>query len=325
MRKYDGLFEEVVSFSNLYAAAGKARQGCTNTLESCRFFFHLETELLNIRDELTSMTYIPGAYRFFFVNDPKKRRIAVAPFRDRVVHHAIVNVLSPIYERSYIYDSYATRPGKGTHQAVLRAQSFVRRWPWYLKADVHKYFDSVDHEILRKIIARKIRDQRLLRLLNKIIANAPEPGRGLPIGNLTSQFLANVYLDPFDHMVKEELRIKGYLRYMDDFILFSHSRQELKTVLGAIINNLGDKLLLQLKPSGIWINRSALGLSFLGMRIYPALLRVRKENLKRCKKRMLNKISIWRQGRISEESMRDSLVSSTGHLKKFCPALSVNL
>lgn len=323
MKRYANLFDSTASFPNLLSAARKARQGCTNTQESRRFLFHLEPELLTLQRELNSQTYTPGPYRFFFVSDPKKRRIAVAPFRDRVVHHAVVNILGPIYERSFIHDSYATRPGKGTHAAILRAQAFTRRWPWHLKADIDKYFDSVDHQTLLGALRRKILDRRMLALLERIIANAPEPGQGLPIGNLTSQFLANVYLDPFDHFVKEELRIKGYLRYMDDFVLFAENRKALKDLRPLIQAYLAVRLGLRIKPTAVWINRSTHGLTFLGMRIFPGLLRVRPENLRRCQRRMANKLRLWKQGRITETALRDSLVSSAGHVRMFCPHLDV--
>lgn len=152
----------------------------------------------------------------------------MAPFRDRVVHHALVGALEPIYERCFINDSYATRKGKGTHRAVRRAQAFMRKTQGYLKTDVEKYFDRIDHAILQGIIERKIKDRNLLKLIGLIIANSDRSrglakGKGLPIGNLTSHFLANVYLDPLDHFLKDGLGLRYYVRYMDDMVFFSYS------------------------------------------------------------------------------------------------------
>ncbi len=189
-----------------------------------------------------SGTYRHGSYTYFTIYEPKERLVAAAPFRDRVVHHAIVRVIEPIFERRFIEDSFACRRGKGTHAAMRRSAQFARRFPYALKCDVRKYFPSIDHGILLNELARMIADERLLMLI------AVDPGHtrrryspemaaggelfdvqfhkvGLPIGNLTSQFFANVYLNPLDHFVKHELRVKGYVRYLDDFVLFGHDRK----------------------------------------------------------------------------------------------------
>ena len=180
MKRVGNLFRDVVDYGNLTEAFRLAMKGCGRTPEVCRFFFHLESELLRLQDELLIGAYQPGSYRCFMVYDPKERVIAVAPFRDRVVHHAVVRVLTPIYERVFIYDSYATRKGKGTHAAVLRAQKFLRRRPWYLKLDVNQYFSSVDRTILLRLVEHKVKDKRLLELLGRIVNNPPEETTGLP-------------------------------------------------------------------------------------------------------------------------------------------------
>lgn len=325
LKRVGCLFDAVTSYENLLSSFHLAKRGCGNSLAVCRFFYHLEPELLRLQQELRAGTYQPGVYHSFTIHDPKERVIAVAPFRDRVVHHAIVRVLTLIYERVFIYDSYATRSGKGTHAAIRRAQQFLRRWPYYLKADITQYFPSVDHNILLNILKRKLKDRKLFDLLGKIIRNTPTEGKGLPIGNLTSQFLANVYLDPFDHELKDHWGIKGYLRYMDDFVLFSHSKRELLDLRIPIEQFLWEHLALRLKDKATFLNRSAHGLSFLGMRIFPQFLRVKPENRRRSLKRMTRTIDAWKRGELDEERMQQSLVSIVGHLRYFCPNVHIPL
>jgi len=325
MKRINGLFAHVASHENLLASFRLARRGCGSTQAVCKFFFHLEPEILRLREELKSGAYRPGPYRFFTIHDPKERVIAVAPFRDRVVHHAVVRVLIPIYERVFIHDSYATRPGKGTYAAIGRAQEFIRRWPWYLKTDVEKYFDSVSHDILLGILHRKIKDRALMALLEHIVRNAPVPGKGLPIGNLTSQFLANVYLDPFDHEMKDELGIQGYARYMDDFVLFDYSKARLLSLRPVMEELLSERLRLRLKPGATWINRSTHGLSFLGMRIFPELIRLKPENRRRSLGRLRRKIEAWENGVLDESRMSQGVASIVGHLRAFCPSMKIEL
>lgn len=325
MKRKGNLFETVTSYENLIAAFRLAMRGCGNSPASCRFFYYLEPEILRLQAELNSGTYLPGAYRFFTLYDPKERIIAVAPFRDRVVHQAAVRVITPIYEPVFIYDSYASRPGKGTHAAIIRAQKFMRGWDWYLKTDIEKYFDSVNHDILMSVLRRKLKDRKLLDLLEKIIQNAPVPDKGLPIGNLTSQFLANVYLDIFDHEIKDRMGIKGYVRYMDDFVFFSNSKHELSDIRLKIEDILFQRLALQLKPEATWLNRCTHGLSFLGMRIFRSFIRVKPENRKRSLKRIHKRIKEWEAGYLEEEKMAQSLASIAGHLRYFCPNMPVDL
>ena len=323
MKRIGNLFDQLVSYETLLLAFRRAMKGCGRNRATCRFFFELEPQILRLQEELKTGSYRPGAYYFFTIHDPKKRIIAVAPFRDRVVHHAVVHVLIPVYEKVFIYDSYATRPAKGTHAAVLRAQKFTRHASWYLKTDIEKYFDSVDHAILLEILRRKLKDRRLLALLELIIRNTPLPGKSIPVGNLTSQFLANVYLDPLDHKIKDELRVRKYLRYMDDFVLFSHSKKELLSLRPEIEQFLFQRLKLALKPGGTWINRSSHGLSFLGMRIFPRFIRVRPENRRRSLRRLDQKVRDWEDGKLDEERMAQSLASITGHLRYFCPGSKI--
>jgi RNA-directed DNA polymerase len=305
MKRTGCLFDQICSFANLYEAYRKAIRGSGKTEDACRFSFYLEKELLQLKRELECGDYRPAPYRYFKIFDPKERTISVAPFLDRVVHHALVRVIEPVFERAFIFDSYATRKGKGSHAAVERAQEFLKKYPWYLKLDVQKYFDGIDHEILMELISRKIKDRKVLELARQVIANSDrsrglEKGKGLPIGNLTSQFFANVYLDPLDHFIKDKLGIKGYIRYMDDLVIFSESKDELKRIFQKVKTKLSEGLQLRLKDKATFLNSRLHGLPFLGFRVFPKMIRIRTENVRRFKKGFAARICAFRNGRISE-------------------------
>ena len=247
MKRHGNLWEPMTSFENLLRAAHAAARGKRFKPGVARFFFHLEPELLRLQAELVARTYRPGPYRTFTIHEGKPRQISAAPFRDRVIHHALTGILEPIFERSLIRDSYACRRGKGTHAAVDRCQEFARRFRYVLKADVRKYFPSIDHAILKGLVARRIKDPHVLWLADRIIDHSnPQdsvpmwfPGdnlftpterrRGLPLGNQTSQFFANVYLDPLDHFVTDRLGM-SYVRYVDDFLVFAEDKRRLHEV-----------------------------------------------------------------------------------------------
>lgn len=233
----------------------------------------------------------------------------MAPFRDRVMHHALVNVLEPIWERRFITDSYATRKDKGVHAAVARAQYFIRQYEWFLKTDVEKFFDSVHHDTLLGILARTIKDKQALAVAEKIIRHGGQDGVGLPIGNRTSQFFANVYLHPLDLYIKQEHRLKGYVRYMDDFVLFDNDKQRLKALRRDVEGFLHDRLKLRLKPSATFLNRRANGLSFLGTRIFPGTIRLRNQNLRRIARRIAIKEKRYAEGKMDEEAFLHSMNS----------------
>ena len=245
MKRHGHLWQRMSSFEHLLRAAETARRGKRFRPTVADFEFNLESELWKLHAELKSRGYRPGAYRSFLILEPKERLISAAPYGDRIVHHALTAALEPIFEPAFVFDSYACRRGKGTHAAVRRCQEFARRYPFVLKADIRKFFPSIDHEILKQRIARKIKDPDVQWLAGRIIdhGSLPDPAhdwfptddlftpserrRGIPIGNQTSQFFANVYLDPLDHFVKERLRIKGYVRYVDDFLLFADDKRTL--------------------------------------------------------------------------------------------------
>ncbi|WP_136809409.1 reverse transcriptase domain-containing protein [Desulfosediminicola flagellatus] len=241
------MFNRLCSIENLYEAFCNARSNKRGRDTVACFEYRLEEYLFDLQQGLLRKTYAPGHYHSFYIHEPKRRLISASPFRDRVVHHALCKLLEPLFEPSFIFDTYANRVGKGTHKALSRAQSFARRYRYVLQCDVKKFFPSIDHQVLLYEISRKICDLDVLWLV-KIILDGGKgvldeeysmtffPGddllatfrpRGQPIGNLTSQFWANVYLNPFDHCVKRELGCKGYVRYVDDFLLFANSKREL--------------------------------------------------------------------------------------------------
>lgn len=311
MQRIGGLFEVFCGFQNLLLAWKKTRKGSGKSAEGALFFQGLENELFALQAALIDGSWAPQPFRYFDIYDPKHRTIAVSAFRDRLVHHALVNVLEPVFEKSFIFDSYATRKGKGVHAAVFRAQHFLCRNRFYLKTDVEKFFDSVPHDLLLTILRRKIKDRRLLEVCEKIVCHGQSfaPGFGLPIGNRTSQFFANVYLNVLDHFIKDRLAVKGYVRYMDDFVIFHNDRNVLKSLRARTEDFLGENLMLQLKSSATFLNRPSNGLPFLGRRIFPGIIRLRTENLRRITARMGLRERQLCRGDIDEATFQHSMNS----------------
>lgn len=317
MKRQGHLMEQMATFPNLYQAWCKARKGSRNSAACQAFAFHLESNLLLLKEALWSGTYRPAPYRHFVVQDPKRRLISVADFKDRVVHHAIVGMLEPIYELSFIFDSYATRKGKGTHAAIKRAQQFLRRSRFFLKADVDQYFASVNLAILMNLLARKVKDKQFLNLIELVLANGGHEGKGLPIGNLTSQFFANVYLNPLDHFIKQTLGFSEYIRYMDDFVLFSENRKTLLSAHHQVQSWLDRNLFLSLKNRGTYQGCRSQGLSFLGTIILPDRIRMNGENLRRMQQKIIQKENAWHAGKMDESQFLQSQNSHWAHLAQF--------
>ena len=241
----------------------------------------LTANLERMDDQFRQRKYNLGDYHFFVIRDPKLRTICAASFPERVFHHAVMNVCEDVFEKYHIFDSYACRKGKGNLRAVTRARRFAGQNAWYLKLDIAKFFDSIDHKIALRLLGRLFGDLDLLNLFEEILASYHTlAGRGVPIGNLFSQHLANFYLAGFDHWLKEERHIKPYLRYMDDCLLFAGEKDFLLRELAEIKIFLKDELNLELK-SNIQLNRTAAGVPFLGYRIYPGHVRLSAMSQKR--------------------------------------------
>jgi len=305
VKTYRGLYPKICDFENLYQAYRAARRGKRGKTAVAGFIRSQEQELLALQKDLQEKTYQPGPYQSFYIHDPKRRLISAAPFRDRVAHHALCNLIEPIWERRFIHDTYANRPRKGTHRALDRAQEFARRYRYFLQCDIRQYFPSIDHAILRAELGRLIADPDVLWLCDRILASGVGvlseeyqmvyfPGddlfaglrpRGLPIGNLTSQFWANLYLNGFDHFVKRDLHCPAYVRYVDDFLLFSDDRRELHAWRQAVIEFMAG-LRLTLHENSAQVSPVHTGMPFLGFRIYPDHRRVKRRNVVHFRRRL---------------------------------------
>lgn len=318
MKRFSNLFEKTADFNSLITAAKKAAKGKHSSYQAIDFLFHMETNVIQLQKEIITGRYKPRPYRTFKVYEPKQRLICAADFRDRVVHHSVCTAMEPIFEGYSIFDSYACRKNKGTHKALKRAQQFLKKNTYFLKSDIRKFFDSIDYVVMKYLLGQKNKDHKM-QLLMETIINHPVPGcmagKGLPIGNLTSQQFANFYLGHLDHFIKDKLKIKYYIRYMDDFILFGNYKNKLKTIHEQIERYLSEILKLDLKPEGTLLSTSLQGLPFLGFRLYPNLVRIQKNGLKRFKHKLLRKISDYEEGKIDDLSLEQSLSSLVGHLK----------
>lgn len=269
MKRAAGIYERVSDLPNLCLAFWKAARGKQSRPEVIKFRNCFDDNISELQGRIIDKDLELGDYRFFKVHDPKERSICAASFPERVLHHAVMNLCEPIFDRYAVFDSYACRKGKGSRKAVLRCQEFSRTFTWYLKMDIRKYFDSIDHEIVLKQIEKRFKDRDLLSLFRRILSTYETAhGKGLPIGNLISQHLANFHLGQFDHWIKEHQGIKGYVRYMDDFILWHNDRKTLKEKMLSVVRWLGDNLRLEVK-NGTQLNRCSLGIGFLGYRVYP--------------------------------------------------------
>jgi len=333
MKTHHHLFAEICSFENLLWAARRAESGKRMQATVGGFRTNLEAELLALQRELREETYAPGPYRTKIITRPKTRMISAAPFRDRVVHHAVCNVVMPLFERKMIFDLYSNRHGKGTHAAILRCQEYCRRFDQVLKCDVRKFFPSMDHQVLKGMTRKTIACAPTLRLLDRIIdgSNRQEPvcnvfpgddlaeaaGRrvGLPIGNLTSQWFGCIYLTQFDHWVKETLRCPAYVRYVDDFLLFAADKLQLAEWRRRIGGKLAEyRLRLNERKSRSFPTRG--GVTFLGQRVGPRRRRLCRQNVADARRRLKWNVRQYRRGDLSKEALRGRWNSWRGHAEQ---------
>ena len=317
------LFSQIIAFDNLHSAALKAQKNKRQKHEVAAFFANLEENLIELQNQLIWQQYQTGVYRNFYVYEPKKRLVAALPFKDRVVQHAIVSVIEPLFEKRFITDSYACRVGKGTHAGADRAQRFIRivqqqyGQPYVLKADISKYFASVDRSILMTIMARQIDCSNTLKLLAGIIDSYPGT-TGIPIGNLTSQLCANVYLHELDYFVKHQLRVKYYVRYMDDFILVHQDKAQLQHWRQVIEQFLQETLHLQTNAKTQVFPVNSLNrrsVDFLGYRIFSTHRLLRKNSIKRMKHKLKKYGKQLQNRKISICTIHKKLQSWIGHCK----------
>jgi retron-type reverse transcriptase len=332
-RSFNNLYSRLCSFENLYQAYCSARRGKRRRTEVAQFELDLESNLCALQAELSEGRWQPGPYRNFYVQEHKRRLITAAPFRDRVVHHALVSVLEPVFEPAFIYDSYACRKGKGQHRAVERFTHFARFNRYVLRADITKFYPSVDHETLLGLVARRVKDHLVLEMVRRILASGQgilesecevawfpgddlfsplERNRGLPIGNLTSQFFGNVCLNALDHFVKEELRQRCYVRYMDDFAVFGNCKGALHEIRQAIADFLAKSRLILHRPR-TRLHRSDEGVEFLGFRVFPGYRLVRKTTVVRFGRHLRRLVELTRSGTIPHRRLAAALIAWLGH------------
>lgn len=341
MQTIKHIYPKIYDFENLHNAYKKAIKCKRDRPDVMEYTDRLEENLIQLQNEFVWKTYEVGRYNIFYVYEPKKRMIMSLQFKDRVAQHAIYSQLNPFFEKQFIFDSYACRVGKGTHRAVNRLYGWLKqtdRKPqryYYLKLDISKYFYRVDHEILMGILSRKIADKDLLHVLSVIIncedthfglPLGADVGNvaydellgdvGLPIGNLTSQMFANLYLNELDQFCKHRLKLRFYIRYMDDIIILHHDKRFLETVKQEIQIFLDERLRLQLNNKTC-IRPTSMGIEFVGFRVWSTHLKLRKKTAKKLKKRLKYLFAAFVAGEIDRATLDRSIASYKGILQHF--------
>ena len=312
------MFDKIASVENLYSATQKTVRCKRQKEDIAEYLFHQEENIDMLHTELKTKSYHHGEYQLFDISDPKKRTISKAKVRDRVVHHAVHDVIYPMIDNSFIYDSYSCRIGKGTHRAIKRVQKWSRTYKYAIHLDIVQYFNSIDRGILKTLLTKWIKDEDVLWLLNEIIDSSSQidnyKERGLPLGNLTSQFFANIYLNELDQFVKHTLRIKPYIRYMDDILILGDDKKVLLKIAFRIKDFVKENLALDFHEKGFQpfpVNR---GIAFLGFRIYPFYRKVLPKGINRFRKRLKKLKRDYESGSITVGKVTQSIQSSLAFL-----------
>ena len=302
VKRVGNLMPLIADKANLQEAFLRAARGKSGKRAVIDFRQHLDERLSDMQSQLLNGTYRFGDYHFFTIYDPKKRVICAAPFPERVAFHAMMRVCHPVFDDYQIFDSYASRIGKGTYKALERTMYFCRRYQWFAKLDVCKYFDSIDHQVLLRQLCRLFKDRQLLIYFQDLLDSYEvDPGKGLPIGNLTSQYFANHYLSVADHYAKEVLKAPAIVRYMDDVLFFSHDKDKLDFCVEAYMTYVGEKLLLDLHQPVK--NRVHYGVPFLGYVVYPERMRLNGRSKKRFIKKIAELDTLFWTDRIEERDV----------------------
>lgn len=313
MRRHGNLWHLVIDPENIEEAYRKAKQGKT-WQQTVQRVEHRKQEIMDtIRASLVDRTFTTSEYRVKTVREPKERTIYVLPFApDRIVQHAVMNVVSPIWDRKFDHDSHACRPGRGQHSASQRVMQFARRYRYALQGDIRRFYPSIHHDTLIEIIHRKIKDANVLWLLEDIIRSFPG-GRNVPIGNLTSQWLGNLYMNEFDRFVRHDLKPGGYVRYNDDFLLFGNDKNRLRESLERSREFLADRLKLTLSKERVYpVSR---GVDFVGYRHFPGYVLIRKSTARRVRQRIRHLRYEMATGQIAPERARSVVASTLGWLR----------
>ncbi len=273
------IHHDTISVDNLLAAWREFLKIKRRRKDIERFALRLTDNILSLHRELVDKTYRHGSYKAFRINDPKPRDIHKASVRDRLLHHAIYRILYPYFDPKFIFDSYSCRKNKGTHRAINRFREYARkvsknhtRTTWVLRCDIRKFFANIDHAILENILKQRVGDEDIVQLLGEVVGSfhtKGSPGVGLPLGNLTSQLLVNIYMNEFDHFVKRELKATHYIRYADDFVILHENKEYLEKLLPKIAEYLATRLKLSLHPDKVFIKTIASGVDFLGWVLFP--------------------------------------------------------
>ena len=318
METFNNLYPKLYLLSNLILAWKKARKHKTRKDYVIEFERNLKENILNLRKELEQQTYQPEPLKTFILRDPKTRKISKSAFRDRIVHHALFQIIEPIFDKTFIYDSCANRVGKGNLFALKRFDKFKRKVSknntrncFVLKADIKHYFQEVNHEVLLGILKKKINDEKVLLLAERIIKNYSDNKRGMPLGNLTSQFFANVYLNELDYFVKHKLKAGHYIRYVDDFVLFHNSKKQLEIWKSSIDSFLKKELKIELHPEKSKIISLLRGIDFVGFRNFYHHKLLRKRNIKK----ILVKIERYNNEEINKEKITESFQGWNAYAK----------
>jgi len=307
MKRLNNLTPLIADPDNLRLAFWKARKAKDAKKEVILFRDDLDNNLLLLREQIHTANINVGNYHYFKIYDPKERMICAASFQERVLHHAIMNICHNTFEKHQIFDSYASRKGKGTYAAINRAKYYTKKYKWFLKLDVRKYFDSIDHIVLKTLLQKKYKDKTLLSIFNQIIDSyQTQFQKGLPIGNLTSQYFANHYLSISDHFIKEKLQVKAYVRYMDDMVLWADNKKELLQCGNKLLAFIKNTLKLKLKP--FCLNATKKGLPFLGYLITPIMVRLNRNSKKRFVSKLKFFINKLQNNKITQTDFQNHLV-----------------
>jgi len=327
MKIYKNLFNAIISAENLSSAWDKFKNGKRNKKDVQYFEWSLEENIFSLHRDLKNKLYKHGAYHSFNIKDPKPRNIHKAQVRDRILHHAVFRILNPIFEPGFISASFSCREGYGTHKGVQYLQNALRmatqngKVPCFaLKCDIKKFFDTIDHDILLAILKKRIKDENTIWLLKQIISSFSSNysllgiEKGVPIGNLTSQLFANIYLGELDRLVKQELKVKYYLRYTDDFLIISEDKEYLEKILPPVASFLQEELRLKIHDEKTKIQKTSRGVDFLGYVVFNKYKLVRTKTRKRIYGKFKMKIENYIEGKISKNSLSQSLQSYLGFL-----------
>jgi len=315
MKRINNIWDNIIAFDNLYYAYLNARKGKQNRESVAAFSFNLEQELHALQFELTTGTYQPGEYRQFTIKERKPRLISAAPFRDRVVHHAVMNILEPILDKRFYYHSYACRKSKGVHKAVNQYQQWANQYAYVLKVDIARYFPSIRHSCLKQQLRAIIKDKPVLTLLDVIIDSSPTGdivNTGLPIGNLTSQYFANLYLNNIDHWIKQVKKVPAYLRYVDDLFLMSNEKAQLWAVRDDLQQQL-ETIGLTLHKQKQTLHQTSERVDILGYKISKNKRWLRNDNGVRFQRKLKRYAKQYNQGNASWQEIQPNVQSWIGH------------